>query len=259
MNNTSVRHVTLPGLRLHLRKGTPNLMWINGRDMLILNETAAEFVEAFIETMSHYTDRIDAAQFKQEIARRMQKRYPQVPPEVLIRDFDNIYGSIVEISRGSCPVEETRLGTQETDPQMWTAPLRMDLALTYQCNNNCYFCYTGGPQKVEELRTWDWETILDTLWENGIPQVVFTGGEPTLREDLVEIVNYAQSFVTGLVTNGRKLADLAAELKGVSLDYVQGAWSHTERSCMTAWWEWRVPGRKPRWVYAGQWTAVLRL
>jgi radical SAM protein with 4Fe4S-binding SPASM domain len=51
--------------------------------------------------------------------------------------------------------------------------------------------------------------------------VVFTGGEPTLREDLVELVDHAQEFVTGLVTNGRKLSSLAVDLKRVSLDYVQ--------------------------------------
>jgi radical SAM protein with 4Fe4S-binding SPASM domain len=221
MADTRIHHVTLPGLRLHLRKGDPNLLWINGRDMLILNDTAADFIEAFIETMSHYRNQVDVSHFKQEIARWMQRKYPLALPEVLIKDFDSIYGSILEISRGSCPITETRLGTRETIPQQWTAPLRMDLALTYRCNNNCYYCYTGGPQKVEELMTWDWKTVLDTLWENGIPQVVFTGGEPTLREDLVELVDHAQSFVTGLVTNGRKLAELASRLKQVSLDYVQ--------------------------------------
>ena len=97
----------------------------------------------------------------------------------------------------------------------------MDLAITYRCNNNCYFCYTGGPQKRPELTTADWKKALDKIWDSGIPQVVFTGGEPTLREDLVELVDHAQEFVTGLITNGRKLAQLAPDLKRVSLDYVQ--------------------------------------
>jgi MoaA/NifB/PqqE/SkfB family radical SAM enzyme len=60
----------------------------------------------------------------------------------------------------------------------------MDLAITYRCNNNCYFCYTGGPRNVAELNTSDWKHVLDKLWDSGIPQVVFTGGEPTLRDDL---------------------------------------------------------------------------
>jgi MoaA/NifB/PqqE/SkfB family radical SAM enzyme len=95
------------------------------------------------------------------------------------------------------------------------------LALTYRCNNNCYFCYTGGPQKAPELATSDWKIIIDKLWDSGVPQIVFTGGEPTLRDDLVDLVSSAKEFVTGLVTNGRKLSSLARDLNQAELDYVQ--------------------------------------
>ena len=43
------------------------------------------------------------------------------------------------------------------------------------------------------------------LWRIGIPQIVFTGGEPLLRDDLVSLVGEAEEFVTGLVTNGTRL------------------------------------------------------
>jgi radical SAM protein with 4Fe4S-binding SPASM domain len=221
MIDAQIRHVTLPGLRLHMRRGDPAMLWINGQNLLLLNVTAAEFVEAFIAVMSQYTSALEPARFKLEVAARVQQKYPRVPLEVLIKDFDAIYGSIMEVAKGSCPVAELSLGSRETDPRDWTAPPRIDLALTYRCNNNCYFCYTGGPRKVPELTTAQWKSALDKLWNNGIPQVVFTGGEPTLRDDLVELVDYSQQFVTGLVTNGRRLAALAADLQRVSLDYVQ--------------------------------------
>ncbi len=73
----------------------------------------------------------------------------------------------------------------------------------------------------QELTTGAWEKILDLLWKAGIPQVVFTGGEPTLREDLVSLVHTAKHFVTGLITNGTRLAALAVPLCAASLDYVQ--------------------------------------
>ena len=171
--------------------------------------------------MSRHPENLDTAKFKQEIASRMKQRYPQVPTEVLIKDFDTIYGTLVEISQGGCPVSDVKLETRETNPRLWTAPPRMDLALTYSCNNNCYFCYTGGPRKVKELSTTDWKKVIDKLWDNGIPQIVFTGGEPTLRSDLVELVEHSKEFVTGLVTNGRKLAFLAGDLNRAELDYVQ--------------------------------------
>jgi sulfatase maturation enzyme AslB (radical SAM superfamily) len=197
------------------------MLWVNGQNLLLLNNTAADFVEAFIDVMCGYTDNLDADRLKRDVASRMQQKYPKVPAEVLIKDFDNIYGTLLEVGKGNCPISEIKLETKETDPKLWKAPPRMDLALTYNCNNNCFFCYTGGPRKGRELNTAEWKQVLDKLWSSGIPQVVFTGGEPTLREDLVELVDHAQQFVTGMVTNGRKLASLAPDLKRVSLDYVQ--------------------------------------
>jgi radical SAM protein with 4Fe4S-binding SPASM domain len=196
------------------------MLWVNGQDLLLVNNTAAEFIESFIEVMSGYSKDLDTGKFKQEIAARMRRHYPRVPAEVLIRDFDAIYGTLIEISRGGCPID-MKLETRETDPKLWAAPPRMDLALTYNCNNNCYFCYAGGPRKVSELSTEEWKKVIDKLWAHGIPQIVFTGGEPTLRNDLVELIEHSKEFVTGLVTNGRKLASLAADLGRAELDYVQ--------------------------------------
>jgi radical SAM protein with 4Fe4S-binding SPASM domain len=207
-----------------MRRGDPNMLWLNGRDLVMLNDSAAEFIEAFIEVMSRYRENLDSGQFKQEVAERMRKRYPDVPVRTLVRDFDSVYSTLVEISRGACPITDMELDTKETHPELWTAPPRMDLALTYRCNNNCSFCYTGGPRQVPELDTANWRKIIDKLWENGVPQIVFTGGEPTLRPDLVELIDSSQEFVTGLVTNGRTLAGLAADLNRVSLDYVQVSW-----------------------------------
>jgi radical SAM protein with 4Fe4S-binding SPASM domain len=244
--------VTIPGLRLHLRRGEPNMLWVNGQDLLLVNNTAADFIESFIEVMSRHTSNLDPLVFKKEIASLMRRRYPLTQERVLIRDFDNIYGTLMEISQGKCPIYESRLETKETDPRVWTAPPRMDMALTYSCNNNCYFCYTGGPQKVSELSTADWKMAMDNLWQNGVPQIVFTGGEPTLRQDLIELVAYAKEFVTGLVTNGRKLSSLAQQLSQAELDYVQvsleshvpdihdkmvgvkGAWQETRDGIMAA-------------------------
>jgi radical SAM protein with 4Fe4S-binding SPASM domain len=221
MFESRIKHVTVPGLRLHLRRGNPNMLWINGQDLLLLNNTASEFIETFIEVMSGYTENLNETQFKQKIAVRMQQKYPKVPVQVLIKDFDTIYGTLLQVSRGDCPITELSLETRETDPSLWTAPPRVDLALTYNCNNNCYFCYTGGPRKVTELTTAEWKKAIDKLWESGVPQIVFTGGEPTLREDLIELVFHSREFVTGLVTNGRKLLSLSRSLQQAELDYVQ--------------------------------------
>ena len=70
-----------------------------------------------------------------------------------------------------------------------------------------------------ELTTAQWKEVLDRLRAANIPQVTFTGGEPTLRADLVELVDAAQWFVTRLNTNGRLLTPALCQ-----------------KSCMTPAW-----------------------
>ncbi len=105
------------------------------------------------------------------------------------------------------------------------APYRMDLALTYRCNNDCSHCYNARSRTYPELNTEAWKKIIDRLWELNIPHLIFTGGEPTLRDDLVELVNYAESKgqITGLNTNGRRLSDMdfLNSLIEAGLDHVQ--------------------------------------
>ena len=85
----------------------------------------------------------------------------------------------------------------------------MDLAITYRCNNDCAHCYNARSRDYPELSTKHWYQILDKLWAIGIPHVVFTGGEPTLRQDLPELIAHAEQNgqITGINTNGRRLSD----------------------------------------------------
>ena len=94
----------------------------------------------------------------------------------------------------------------------------------WHCNQKCLHCYAAGQPmgQTEELSTEQWKTILQTLRSSNIPQVTFTGGEPTLRDDLVELVRAAEWFVTRLNTKGRRLTpELCAGLYEASLDSVQ--------------------------------------
>lgn len=75
---------------------------------------------------------------------------------------------------------------------------------------------------MPELDTDQWLAVLQKCRAAGIPQLTFTGGEPTLRHDLVNLVRSAQWFVTRLNTNGRLLTSaLCRELHEASLDSVQ--------------------------------------
>ena len=69
------------------------------------------------------------------------------------------------------------------------------------------------------------DRVIDKLSEVGVFILTFTGGEPTLREDLPELLEYAQNkgIVTGLISNGRKLKDekYVDTLEKSGLDFVQ--------------------------------------
>jgi len=52
MSEQGVKHITVPGLRLHLRRGdNQNILWINSQKVLMLNTTAADYVETYIDAM----------------------------------------------------------------------------------------------------------------------------------------------------------------------------------------------------------------
>lgn len=64
------------------------------------------------------------------------------------------------------------------------------LEITQRCNLSCKHCYLGG-KKTEELTTAQIFKMIDTLVEWGIKRVVLFGGEPTLRNDFYEILQYS--------------------------------------------------------------------
>jgi len=142
-------------------------------------------------------------------------------------DFVNFQNDFVELidPNGACPIHEMDLEVLLPFSARPSAPYRMDLALTYRCNNDCHHCYNQPQRKGDELSTSEWKNIICNLWDIGIPHIVFTGGEPTLRQDLCELIAFAQQKgqVTGLNTNGRRLSDssFVQKLVDAGLDHVQ--------------------------------------
>ncbi|MBP7195858.1 MAG: radical SAM protein [Anaerolineaceae bacterium] len=133
--------------------------------------------------------------------------------------------ALIDESSGLCPICDLGLEMDLPFTRELSAPYRMDLALTYRCNNDCAHCYNARSRSYPELPTESWKSIIDKVWSLKIPHVVFTGGEPTLRSDLPELVAYAEQtgLVAGLNTNGRKLSDpvFTASLVEAGLDHVQ--------------------------------------
>ena len=120
----------------------------------------------------------------------------------------------------------TFLGFERTDSHTedLSAPLRLDCALTYHTTGDQKPDATPQGRVKRELTTEEWQAILNKAWQAGIPHVIFTGGEATIRPDLIDLVKYAESLgqVTGLLTDGERLAEphYLNELLQSGLDHV---------------------------------------
>jgi radical SAM protein with 4Fe4S-binding SPASM domain len=234
------------GLRLHLRleKDDSGVLVINASRVVFLNKTATDIVHGFIR-----------GETEEETIKRILKHY-KINREIASKDYREILFAVNSLAKAPdiCPVSYLNVEKIEPFQKELSAPYRMDIALTYRCNNKCIHCYAGGPRQTPELSTTEWELVIDKLHMLGIPQVVFTGGEPTLRDDLAELIAYTQrkGLVCGLVTNGRKLKDKAylQSLIDAGLDHVQitveshEAKIHDEITNASGSWEDTIQGLK---------------
>lgn len=94
------------------------------------------------------------------------------------------------------------------------------ISLTQRCNLRCVFCHMEGqPMASDELTPAQIETVVRVASQLGVDRVKLTGGEPTLRSDIVEIVARIAPHVdeVSMTTNGLRLESLARPLKAAGL------------------------------------------
>ena len=241
-----VRHITLDPkgrgvLRIHMipprqdADNAPFLLLLNGSRLVPLNLSWAILLANFMDRLEPFAGleitESDWTAMAAGAVAETHKTYPFTSKEQLAGDLATMIRSLVAIARGQEPEAEVApLTLGEYAPEM-TAPHRMDLMVSamtrggaWHCNQKCLHCYAAGQplSDTPELTTAQWREILAKLRAANVPQVTFTGGEPTLRADLVELVEVAQWFVTRLNTNGQLLTpELCAKLYDASLDSVQ--------------------------------------
>jgi organic radical activating enzyme len=203
--------------RLHLRieRDGSGVLILNASTVLHLNRTATEYAYHLIQDHP-----------KEQAVRSVASRY-RARQEQISQDYQDFLDRI-----------ETLIDTPDLDPVMFlgfdrqkpftddiSAPYRLDVALTYQLPDSANPDTAPLERVSRELTTPEWQAILDKAWIAGIPHIVFTGGEPTLRPDLPELIRYAEVHgqVTGLVTDGHRLVDPAYldELLLTGLDHLQ--------------------------------------
>lgn len=100
----------------------------------------------------------------------------------------------------------------------------MRIQLNAICNFHCIFCHMEGTERSMQYMTPEQiENVVAVAASHGVDKIKFTGGEPLLREDILEIVRRTRKHITGnisLTTNGVELPKLAKGLKEAGLDRV---------------------------------------
>ncbi len=94
-----------------------------------------------------------------------------------------------------------------------------------RCNLKCVHCYSQSKdiEYTNELNTKEAKAMIDGLAEYGAPVILFSGGEPLMREDLMELIAYAKDKGLRAVisTNGTMITEeKGEELKKFGLSYV---------------------------------------
>jgi organic radical activating enzyme len=189
--------------RLHLRidpDGSGTLI-INAATILHLNQTATEYAYYIVQN-----EPVD------QVVSKVAARY-KVDKSVARQDYQNLIDRIQSLVNTPDLDPETFLDFERKTPFTGSlmAPYRLDCALTYRLPSDEPADSAPTDRVKRELTATEWQTILDKAWAAGIPHVVFTGGEPTLREDLPDLIAHAEanSQVAGLISDGLRLTDQA--------------------------------------------------
>jgi radical SAM protein with 4Fe4S-binding SPASM domain len=108
---------------------------------------------------------------------------------------------------------------------------------TQACNLHCSYCYQDAHKKrPSELSTQEAKSLIRQTADAGVPTFIFTGGEPFVRRDLLELAAYARSCTlqANVITNGsyitnKNVAQVAAIFHNVTIS-VDGVMEAHDRS-----------------------------
>ena len=215
-----------------------SLIIVNGRDILPINATWTVMLAEFIKEINKFDGKTigdNELNSIYDVAYKNSKSVlPFLPRKTFEKDIKRIVKTFEELSVGQVPSEEIDWVSIGEYADYMKAPHRMDIMVSamvkdgkWHCNQKCVHCYAAGQKQAEEneLTTEEWKKVLDKCREVCIPQITFTGGEPTMRDDLFELIKYGRWFVTRLNTNGIKLTKeyceglMDAELDGLQITF----------------------------------------
>lgn len=117
-----------------------------------------------------------------------------------------------------------KLNFLSKDQEDCPVPDHLVIEITSRCNLRCKHCYQGDRESRQEMGKADIYRILAEVHKIGINGIIFTGGEPFLRSDLLDILKFSKKIgidrIT-VITNGTLITeDVAKALKDMSIHVV---------------------------------------
>ena len=120
-------------------------------------------------------------------------------------------------SHGNAPHQAPAQASERRPIVVWST--------TRTCNLRCVHCYTDSENKKysDELTTAEGLRLIDELADFAIPSLLFSGGEPLMRPDLLRLIEYAakKNIRPVISTNGTLIgADTARDIRNAGVVYV---------------------------------------
>ena len=187
-------------LNLRVESNGEGILIIDASTVLHLNRTAAEYAFHLMQNTPI-----------EQAAKEMAEKYEVTPDEVK-HDFADFCVKLDTIIQTPDLDPVTYLDLERVEPysKKLSAPYRLDCALTYQVSKDNASPDIAPTYRVtRELTKDEWITILEKVQQAGIPHVVFTGGEPTLRSDLPDLIAKCEDLgiVCGLLSDGLRFTN----------------------------------------------------
>ena len=227
-------HLIPPKFRLF--GNSAYIVILNGYYLLPIGRSWALLLSFFMKEVNRYDGKpigeAQEAQILKNTVGRMHGAYPFVTRDTLREDLYEMLDVLFAVAHGEGGGLDLEKLSIRAYAKHMTAPHRVDLMVSamtdeaggWKCNQKCTFCYAAGQARsgARELDTGEWKAVIDKLIASNVPMLTFTGGEPTLREDIDLLIAHAKACVTRLNTNGILLTrELVAKLKAAGLDSVQ--------------------------------------
>lgn len=150
-----------------------------------------------------------------------------------IGTWEKISGANYNVEKETKPSFFEGKGIIGVEPNTLSAPINVLIEFTNNCNLACVHCFADSGQKSEiingrikgELSTEEWKKVIDNIYDSGTFEIIVSGGEALIRDDIFEILEYITLKMGGfcLLSNMTLITpEVAKRLKEIGCYKIEG-------------------------------------